>query len=391
MKKSTDAITYTIENYSDLESIGKGENYPNATHTDAWPLDGDYVLLNDIDCQNNAFSQIAPDEEEPFSGSLDGQGFTISNISGSNGIFGYIDKGKVENLNLSSINIKTDSDYQGIVLRKGLFQGFSDVTLTNSSIENNANYTGLIAGSINVLSSNVYITNSSIMGSDYTGGIAGEVISAFTNLYVSNITVNGNDYVGGVVGRYYVTDGIGQISVDGSIISGRDFVGGLMGVLEGAFLINISASNASVISGRNYVGGLVGSSEADASSQSYSTSTVISNGGSHVGGLYGHVNSPNAYNALYFSGNLSAGIAATDVGRFIGSSDTVPTLTSAYYYENQHFSAPVENVIESTEIASNDNFTDPHWYADTLGFSTSSWDFISSPLSPLNGPKVKDS
>ena len=78
-------------------------------------LSGYYILGNDIDL--SSISEWTPigTEEEPFKGTLDGQGYSINNLTITSdnldvvGLFGYCDRDTVSlrNINVLNINIVT--------------------------------------------------------------------------------------------------------------------------------------------------------------------------------------------------------------------------------------------------------------------------------------------
>lgn len=89
MKKTN----YVITSCKDLESIGEGENYPGATHTETWTSDGFYTLGNDIDCSGTnpldpehdtipetTFGGNGFDAIVFFTGKIEGNGYSINNL-----------------------------------------------------------------------------------------------------------------------------------------------------------------------------------------------------------------------------------------------------------------------------------------------------------------------
>ncbi len=414
---STNCFAYDIATCVDLESIGKGENYPGASHTDAWPLDGTYSLVGDIDCEGKEFDQIAPNSEAVFVGLLNGNGFTIKNVTGKNGLFGftsafagdYLTSGSGEkrsiatfsNLKLLNFHIDTSREYVGLLFDYADTVDLTDIEISDSSIMNLGNYTGLVGGYANVAPTNdITVENSSVSGLNYVGGVFGASNGLINYTYVMHMDVSGEDYVGGVSGYHNAFDFIGHLSSRFSTISGVNYVGGIFGQFgdKEAWGMNIIASDQNIILGTNHVGGLAGKTSASSNSQVYSTSTIVSVG-DYVGGLYGEWeyiegNHISLYSA-YFSGSLTASAASSQVGRIVGkatpagSAEAVSgiTVTNTYYYDNQEWLSPVESNI-GEEPATYNNFTDIDWYFDTLGFSSYNWTFY-NPLDPEHGPWMK--
>jgi hypothetical protein len=197
-----------------------------------------FKLIADIDLVSYASWTPIGNESERFKGSIDGNGYKITNLRIQNnnnhylGLFGYIDTGsKVTNMRLENVNIKADSYYIGAIA-------------------------GSSSGSIN----NSYVTGATINGSEYIGGIVGESQNAsITNSYVIG-SLTGNYYVGGLVGYGY----LGVVS--DSYASG-----------------SVTMSNLY----SNYAGGLIGNSYFVTITNSYATGTVKFGPWGTVGGLVG--------------------------------------------------------------------------------------------------------
>lgn len=109
-------------------------------------LADDYILDNDIDCSGEAdFVPIAEGEGEvvaPFTGSFDGQGFTISNLrinwttrntdfATSRGLFGYCSGATIQNINLDSPKMFSYEE-SGFICGYALNCAFNDCHVTNA-------------------------------------------------------------------------------------------------------------------------------------------------------------------------------------------------------------------------------------------------------------------
>ena len=111
-------------------------------------LSGDYILMNDINAEFEIFTPIG-NRTDPFTGTFDGKGNTISNLTYTNiganyvGLFGYIDSASISNLSLENVHFGASGPV-------GSFVGQAE-----SSNISNCNSTG------------------NIMGSDLVGGFAG--------------------------------------------------------------------------------------------------------------------------------------------------------------------------------------------------------------------------
>ena len=217
-----------------------------------------------------------------FSGSFNGGGHTLSNLSISlpdsmRGMFGYVPNAAstIANLGVVNANVGGQSYVGGLV-------GYNDT------------------GSI----SNSYAKGSVTIGSasdSYVGGLVGlnngTITQSFASVNVTVGQVGGSSYVGGLTGANFGGNisqsfSTGNVNVGGSAGSYR-VAGGLVGINSGSIdnsyaMGNVNASGA--VGGSSYVGGLVG--EAGGSiSNSYAAGSVSLSGAvtgpSSVGGLIG--------------------------------------------------------------------------------------------------------
>ena len=208
-----------------------------------------------------------------FSGTYDGDGFTVSGIktpAGSSNAYSY----------------------------QGLF--------------------GYVYGrsSISAEIKNVGVINSNIQGYQYVGGVVGYADSSYstiTNCYNTG-SVTGGFNVGGIVGSGSPTNCYNTGSVAGS----SSFVGGIVGSASSHSTIT-NCYNTGDVTGSSYVGGITGSAS------SYSTITNCYNtgdvtGSSYVGGVVGHTYSTITY--CYNTGTVtlnSTGTGTSYVGGIVGS------------------------------------------------------------------------
>ncbi len=200
-------------------------------------LSGDYHLANDIDCsctvgwnEGAGFEPMA-NHLDRFRGTLDGKGYTISNLyinrpSQNNvGLVGFIGGGgKVTNISLEDVDM-TGHNYVGALT------GFNDGTITNS------HFTGSVSGNYGV------------------GGLAGRDEGTISKSYSAG-SVSGNDGVGGLVGYNMYSSATITNSYSTASMSGSSCVGGLVGENYGGTVKN-SYSTGNV-SGNSDVGGLIG-------------------------------------------------------------------------------------------------------------------------------------
>ena len=231
-------------------------------------LDGKYILMNDIDLSGFDWNPIGEVDsngiKQGFTGVLDGNGYTISNLT---------------------IN-RPDEDYVGLFVCIGDPNTMSGGEVRNLGIEAAdivANYCvgGLAGGSVGTIT-NCYVTGD-VTGNENAGGLVGVNSGIITNSYAAAVSVMGNpDASGGLVG--YNVGTISNSYASGSI-TGSTRVGGLVGDNYGGTITNCYA-DGNVNGDRFYIGGLAGRNrERGIITNSYATGLV--QGRIETGGLVG--------------------------------------------------------------------------------------------------------
>jgi type II secretion system protein G len=269
----------------ELASIGVQEGFP---------LDGDYIVMANISLSGYVDWVPIGDEASPFTGTFDGNNYVISNLTINRdadyqGLFGYTDGGKIENLGLENVDV-TGNWYTG-----GLV-GWNNGTIKNcyatGSVEGNNCTGGLVGCNVGSIT-NSYATGSVNGNNCCTGGLVGYNNGTITDCYATG-SVTGDSYTGGLVGSNYggtLTDCYATGSVTG------DFdTGGLVGFNDGiitdcyATITNCYATGS--VTGGSSTGGLVGENFDGTLTNCYATGEVT--GGSDTGGLVGY-NAPGSY------------------------------------------------------------------------------------------------
>ena len=213
----------------------------------AMATDGNYALVGDINMANTgSFASIGP-SGDPFVGSLDGLGHSISNLSGGS-LFGTV-SGTVQNLALVGAAVAA------------------------TAATANASGTGILAGST---SSTAVIENSSTDGTlsapgvTIVGGLVGSNAGTISDSY-STANVVGNSSVGGLAGAQIGT--IQRSFALGAVRASGQTAGGLVGT-NGALIVDSYATGS--VAGNGQTGSLVGLNQAGASvATSYSTGLAI--------------------------------------------------------------------------------------------------------------------
>lgn len=288
-------------------------------------LDAYYKILNDIDCSETeewndgaGFEPIG-NEEEPFLGELEGNGYKVNNLfidreeSLFTGLFGWIGDeenqiGLVKNLGLEDINITGSISTGGLV---GMLYGQINNTYTTGEINGYSEVGGLVGNHGGVwhtvidswssvdVSSNGYAVgglvgfnggDSNIINSYATGDVYGEssLVGGLVGYNIGNIQeahatgdVSTDGYhAGGLTGR---NDGnISKAYATGNVYAKEDYAGGLagqnVGTIEESYSFNREEEGVGVYS-ECVAGGLIGINSSDGEiKNSYSRSSSYSSG-----------------------------------------------------------------------------------------------------------------
>jgi len=266
----TETDPYIVTNASELQAIEDD-------------TDAAYVLGSDIDASltgswNNGtgFTPLGT-RDDPFNGTLDGAGHTITGLRMNRttqadiGLFGFIDSGTVRNVTLTNTTITGDE-------RVGSLAGTSNGTVRNVTAD------GTVAGEMGV------------------GGLLGFNEGTVAEAG-SGATVDGHTSVGGLVGRNTYRGTIRDARSDGRVL-GEEEVGGLVGTNGNTITRTVSTAN---VTGRGDVGGLVGKTVISSATVSNSAAMGHVNGGGGLVGEGGTIR--DSYAAVTFDNpDVSSGI-----------------------------------------------------------------------------------
>ncbi len=351
----------------------------------------DYVLVNDIDCldtenwnDGRGFKPIG-EEGNSFDGSLDGQGYTISNLYISRnaanhsfnhiGLFGYLgSEATLENINIEDSNITGTGDWAGV----GSIVGY----LGLGEINNVHIIEGYVYCELDVSTScggfagvaNGIIESSSFKGSviSDSGGEIGGLIGAnegTINLSFAIGSVDGGEAnrVGGLVGY---NGGIIEKSYFEGASEGENRVGGLVG--DNRNLVKTSYADATV-KGLESIGGLVGLNRGGDIENSHSRGLV--EGENRVGGLVGKNGNTNSPGDISKSYSKSEVTGESDVGGFVGYPENLSVNVVNSFWDIQSSQTEIsmgggtgKETNEMKEISTYNN-------TDTQGLE-SSWDIM---------------
>jgi len=287
-------------------------------------LSANYTLVNDIDASETShwndekgFSPVANNSDSvnvyyfngtPFTGSFDGQDYTIRELYINRwyedyvGLFGYIgNNGRISNVVLIDCNIEGGTFVGGLV-------SYNSGIVQNCFSTGNAFgifFTGGLVGDNQGTMQNCSATGkvTGFMG----GGLIGVCHGMVMNCSATG-NVRGSYDNGGLVGKNFGT--IQDCSSTG-YVSGQEGLGGLVGVNRGTVQNCYATGN---VSGQEDLGGLVGENSGSVQN-CYATGNVIGEE-ENLGGLVG-VNSGSVQNCSA-TGNVSG---VYDVGGLIGDNE----------------------------------------------------------------------
>ncbi len=201
------------------------------------PFSGTFFKLGaNIDLDGYTVTPIGDySQSRPFQGSLDGDSYTITNMSlaggDCQGLFGYLAGGRVENLTVSNATLSGRGDYRGVVCGYNLGGTLQNCQVTGSSLADSGQYVGGIVGGTfgGALVSNCQCTSTTIdITGDFVGGVAG--IAANTTIVncTASAAVGGINQVGGIVGLLG-PDAQLEGCTNSGLVRGIAQVGGLVG------------------------------------------------------------------------------------------------------------------------------------------------------------------
>lgn len=362
----TVADPYKIVTEQDLKDLATAVNATIGGNTFSGSV---FELQNDI-AMTSSFPGIGT-TNRPFSGTFDGKGHKISNLTGTSnsnayGFFGYTDENAVvRNLNVE-LGGRLGSTYTA-GSRHGVIIGVARKTaVQNCNVDGKDN---TIAGNLSV------------------GGIVGyaqEYVS-IENCTTKNITLQGESECGGIVGRAaaLATDGhitIKDCTVDNiTSIVNVGYASGFIGIGEGGnatngtnIIENCFATNVKTTSGVNYSAGFAGALRQFNVTNCEVTNSE-SNGHSYVGGFAGVIyngsevigcySKDNTIKARAYAGGFSGaiyndgGVFPSYVKNCYSAGGTVIQTDSTYYSFGGfagtiYDQAVVENCYAQTDVTS---------------------------------------
>jgi hypothetical protein len=300
-------------------------------------LSGSYFLINDIDLIGIEWTPIG-NETDPFTGTIDGRGYTIKNLKITTpqnyvGFIGY-NEGVVKNLSLAQVEINIFGSYTNFIYGGSLI-GFND---SSNSLDNlhtlggeivvdksshKARFVGGLIGyqkgnatiSFSSNNVNIYVDGGAGFYEDETGGLVGHCNSGAIMNSFNNGSVNGYSSVGGLVGL--MVESALLNSYNKGFISGITTIGGLIGDNRGSTITNSYNKGVVNLSSKNgtRAGGLVGFGVNSTFTNSFNSGSVT--GGSYSGGILGY---GQLSTTIFHSYNFGLVIGSSGVGGLVGYS-----------------------------------------------------------------------
>lgn len=254
---------YQIASVGDLQMIKKDKS-------------AHYVVVNDFDASG---FELTPIDE--FSGSIDGNGHHISNLTiaaeNNAGLFSNTLAGTtVKNLTFINPVVNLDgATYGGLIAATARNTTLDNIKVYNLSV-NNQSFAGSFGGLIGQSTFYSVVQNSLVCASDINlpkasniGGIVGSgrtTLSVKASAFNGNITADTN--IGGIVGETSANDTIADCHVD-AVLTGSNTIGGIVGsskrnIVKRCYVEGEIKADNPTLRGPGYsVGGVVGALDVD--------------------------------------------------------------------------------------------------------------------------------
>ena len=284
-----------------------------------------FILINNINASGTATSNAGlgfepiGDENDPFTGSFDGGGFNISDLTINRpleryvGFFGYVE-GTLSNVILVDVNI-TGNERVGALA--GLNRGRIEDSQVSGIVNGDTQTGGVIGRNTGVIERTT--ADADVFADDNVGGLVGLNENEVTDSHATGNVTGSALRTGGLIGEN--TGLILRSSAIGNVI-GDDYTGGLVGWnrLSGEVRESFATGN---VTGDERVGGLVGRNDGGNPliAKSYATGNVTGN--EAAGGLVG-TSIGGAITESYSAGIVTG---AVESGGFAGRSSTTITLS----------------------------------------------------------------
>lgn len=347
-------LPYTRE-FEDGERVLQIELFKEVSTVDEWQdiknsLSENYMLTADLDFQNRINANLGN-----FSGVLDGNGHTISNITSTTGHGVIISQltGTVRNLNAEHIS-KTNT---------GTYNGLIGYTVSNQS----------------AIIENVHVSDIELAISHNVGSIIGQLHygSRISNCSASGVrlldvqTTNTNLNIGGMIG--YASSAI----VENSYVQDLKLVtyyfsiaglGGIVGYVGNSTIQNVYATGTINANNQN-VGGIVGYVTSSINlSNAYSNVNIHTTQG-NVGGIIGQlVNISSQVTNTLVLGDIYSRSSNENVRRIVGNMNINQ---NNYAWSNQHMNGMITTNTNGETLLTTEQLNNPFTYQNFIQLGSS--------------------
>ncbi|MGD9909368.1 MAG: lipoprotein [Candidatus Izemoplasmatales bacterium] len=385
---TADTVTTTLTETQNTEPV----EVSTVAQLQAIGMTQDIELMNDLDLSGIEWSPLGS-YLEPYSGTFNGNGHTISNmtitVSGSdyNGLFAIV-TGSINDLTIADYSIDYTTSF---VTYAGGLAGSSTANITNVNVSGEINivnassssYVGLLVG-----------VQSAYLTSEMTADefIPNQVVNsnASGSLYVNSQFFS---YVGGLIGKSYNSEILfNEVNATINVTSDlyRSYVGGLVGHHYGGILVgyetyvdtteiliqgNVVFSDILVTSNgtSSSIGAFIGYSQYGQIYDNFASATIEASGAQlYIGSLIGedwHSTVDKVVSVVDFN-VIEEENQILLLSTFIGFNSDTTELSNAYYYavSNTDFDQNLGDSI-TLQTLSEDTF-----YTSTLGWTNESID-----------------
>ncbi len=325
----TKADPYKITKASELAFLSKLVNSGNSQSGKYFVITAD-ITFNSFAASGFFGGAVGFDpignEKNPFCGSIDGKGHTISGlyITGTGkgtGLFGC-SKGTVTGIKVKD-SVISGGKYVGALV------GINFGTVSSCSAKAEVFGSQFVGGLVGKSESSSKITSSgtsgTVFGSSAVGGITGGADNAAVESCTSNSTVQGGDSVGGIAGYAETSSKLNKLKNNGNVY-GADNVGGIGGQLYYYSKITLSQNNGKIC-GRSSIGGIIGYASWRSSALNCLNCGAVS-ASSDAGGIAGYI-----YNNSTVEKSVSRGkISSVTPSGIVGKS-SYSSVLNCYYLQ----------------------------------------------------------
>ncbi len=339
-------LPYTRE-FEEGERVLQIELFKEVSTVDEWleiknSLSENYMLTADLDFQNKINPNLGN-----FSGILDGNNHTISNITSTSGNGVIISQlaGTVRNLYVEHISKTNSTNHSGLI-------GMTDPNF-GSTIEN------------------VHVSDVKLAISEAVGGLVGQLYfasqimnSSVTDISLFDISNFSTEVViGGIAG--FIDNAIIEncyvqgldLETDFSFVSG---MGSIVGRADNSTIQNVYATGTIRANNHN-IGGIIGNSSGSSINfkNVYSNVNIYTTQG-NVGGIVGQlVNKTSSVNNTLVLGDIYSKTSNENVRRTVGNRDINQ---NNYVWSNQHMNGMITTETNGETLLSTEQLNDPFTY-----------------------------